>query len=55
MTKFKDHIPELIYLGLLIHIGLVPNYEALDRIATQWFYLSVLNTIGLSIFLFDRI
>ena len=54
MLKYKDYIPELIYLILLISTGLIPNYGALDRIATQWFYLSVINTLGLSIFLFDK-
>lgn len=54
MDKIKNYVPELIYLILLISTGLIPNYGALDRIATQWFYLSLLNTIGLSIFLVDK-
>lgn len=54
MHRYKDYFPEIIYLILFISIGLIPNYGALDRIATQWFYLSVLNSLGLSIFLFDK-
>lgn len=54
MKKYKAHLPELIYIVLLVSTGLMPNYGALDRIATQWFYLSVLNTFGLSVFLFDK-
>ena len=54
MNKYKDYIPELVYIILLVSAGLIPNYGAFDRIATQWLYLSVLNTIGLSVFLFDK-
>ena len=49
----KKNIPGTIYLLLFICTGLIPNYGSLDRIATQWLYLSVLNTIGLIHFLFD--
>ena len=37
---------------MVVFTGLVPNYGALDRIATQWFYLSLINSIGLLYFLF---
>ena len=54
MNKIKNIFPELVYLILLISTGLVPNYGAIDRVATQWLYLSLLNTLGISIFLFDK-
>lgn len=52
MKNLKKFLPHLIYLSLVIATGLVPNYGALDRIATQWLYLSVINTLGLLHFLF---
>lgn len=54
MIKIKQLIPELIFLLLFVSTGLVPNYDALDRIATQWLYLSIINTIGLIYILYDR-
>ncbi len=54
MTLTKKNIPELVFLGLFISTGLVPNYGALDRIATQWFYLSVVNTLGLIYVLYEK-
>ena len=47
MSLIKKNIPELIFLGLFISTGLISNYGALDRIAPQWFYLSLINTLGL--------
>ena len=54
MLELKKSLPEFIYLLLFIPIGLVPEYGALDRIATQWFYLSVLNTYGISYIFFKK-
>lgn len=54
MTLTKKNIPELIFLGFFISTGLVPNYGALDRIATQWFYLSVVNALGLIYVLYEK-
>lgn len=52
MKNLKEFLPSFIYLGLIIGTGLVPNFEALDRIATQWLFLSLINTLGLLHFLF---
>jgi len=52
MKNLKEFLPHFIYLGLIIGTGLVPNFEALDRIATQWLFLSLINTLGLLHFLF---
>lgn len=52
MNGYTKLIPSLIYLLLFIGTGLVPNYGALDKIATQWLYLSIINTIGLIHFLY---
>jgi len=54
MLSIKKNLPELIFLGLFISTGLISNYGALDRIATQWLYLSVINTLGLIYFLNDK-
>ena len=54
MVDFKNTFPEIIYLALFIPIGLIPEYGALDRIATQWFYLSVLNICGLIYIFYDK-
>ena len=54
MTLNRKNITELIFLGLFISTGLVPIYGALDRIATQWFYLSVINTLGLIYVLYEN-
>ncbi len=54
MFSIKRKLPELIFLVLFISTGLISNYGALDRIATQWLYLSVINTLGLIYFLNDK-
>jgi hypothetical protein len=54
MFSIKKNLPELIFLGLFISTGLISNYGALDRIASQWLYLSVINTLGLIYFLNDK-
>ena len=48
----KRNIPAYLFIIMVVFTGLVPNYGALDRIATQWFYLSLINSIGLLYFLF---
>ena len=53
MKPFFKNLPDFIYLALLIGTGLVPNFGALDRIATQWLYLNILNSIFLAYYLFD--
>ena len=54
MTLTKKSISEIIFLGLFISTGLIPNYGALDRIATQWLYLSIINTLGLIYVLYEK-
>ena len=52
MNLKNKNIPAYLFIILVLITGLVPNYGALDRIATQWFYLSVVNSFGLLYFLF---
>ena len=47
MNRVIDFLPGFLFIILFTITGLVPNYGALDRIGTQWFYLSVINTLGL--------
>ena len=43
-------IPSIFVLGFLC-VGFIPNWEAVDKIAPQWLYLSVLNlSCGLYLF-----
>ena len=44
-----------IILTFYLIVGLVPNIEAIDKVATQWFYLNFLNTIVLLILLYLKI
>ena len=44
-----------IILVLYLIVGTVPNIESIDKAATQWLYLNLLNTIVLAVFLFLRI
>ena len=37
----------IIFLVLYSFSGLIPNLGALDRIAPQWFFLSLINSFGL--------
>lgn len=36
-----------LFLALYLVVGIVPNFEAIDKVVTQWFYLNLLNTIAL--------
>ncbi|MEE2723728.1 MAG: O-antigen ligase [Bacteroidota bacterium] len=46
----SNFFPSLLILGFLL-VGFVPNLEAVDKIAPQWLYLSVLNLLcGLFLF-----
>ena len=40
----SNFFPSLLILGFLL-VGFVPNLEAVDKIAPQWLYLSVLNLL----------
>ena len=40
------YIYKIILTSYLL-VGLVPNIEAIDKVATQWLYLNILNTIVL--------
>ena len=43
-------IPSIFVLGFLC-VGFIPNWEAVDKIAPQWLYLSILNlSCGLYLF-----
>lgn len=44
-----------IILTLYLIVGLIPNFEAIDKVVTQWLYLNILNTIVLAVFLFLKI
>ena len=39
-----NFIPSILIIAFLI-VGFVPNLEAVDKIAPQWLYLSVLNLL----------
>jgi O-antigen ligase len=54
MKIYFKHYPSFIYVCLVLSTGLVSNFGALDRIATQWLYLSFVNTIGLVHFLYKE-
>ena len=42
-----------VIIVLYLIVGVVPIFDALDKVVTQWFYLNILNTIAL-IFLYLR-
>ena len=42
-----------VIIVLYLIVGVVPIFDALDKVVTQWFYLNILNTIAL-IFIFLR-
>ena len=47
----SNFLPSLFILGFLL-VGFVPNLEAVDKIAPQWLYLSILNLFcGLFLFM----
>ena len=48
--KTTNFIPSLLILLFLL-VGFIPNWEAVDKIAPQWLYLSLINLIC-GIFLF---
>ena len=39
-----NFIPSVLILAFL-SVGFIPNWEAVDKIAPQWLYLSILNLI----------
>jgi len=49
MKVFKENIIGILFIIILLSIGLIPNYGALDRIAPQWLCLSILNFLGITI------
>jgi len=53
MNSYLKNLPDYIFLSLFLGTGLIPNLGALDRIATQWLYLNVLNSLFLLYYLFD--
>jgi len=47
----SNFIPSLLIIAFLL-VGFIPNWEAVDKIAPQWLYLSVLNLLcGLYLFI----
>jgi O-antigen ligase/Tfp pilus assembly protein PilF len=47
----SNFFPSILILGFLL-VGFIPNWEAVDKIAPQWLYLSVLNLLcGLYLFI----
>lgn len=47
----SNFLPSLFIIGFLL-VGFIPNIEAVDKIAPQWLYLSILNFLcGLFLFL----
>ena len=49
-VDFSNFLPSIFIIAFLI-VGFVPNLSAVDKIAPQWLYLSILNFIsGLYLF-----
>ena len=47
----SNFIPSIFIIGFMC-VGFIPNWEAVDKIAPQWLYLSILNLcIGVYLFL----
>jgi len=47
----SNFLPSLLIIAFLL-VGFIPNWEAVDKIAPQWLYLSVLNLLcGLYLFI----
>ena len=49
----SNFIPSILILAFLL-VGFIPNLEAVDKIAPQWLYLSVLNLICGFFLFFNR-
>ena len=50
----SNFLPSLFILAFLL-VGFIPNLEAVDKIAPQWLYLSVLNFLcGIYLFVFRQ-
>ena len=46
----SNFVPSLMIIAFLL-VGFIPNLEAVDKIAPQWLYLSILNLLcGLYLF-----
>jgi len=43
-----------LFLILYLCIGFIPNWQAVDKIAPQWLVMSILNTISLIYFFYNR-
>jgi len=50
-----NFVPSIFIIGFLC-VGFIPNWEAVDKIAPQWFYLTILNLCcGIYLFLNRKI
>ena len=49
-VDFSNFLPSLFIIAFLL-VGFVPNLSAVDKIAPQWLYLSILNFVS-GIYLF---
>ena len=50
----SNFVPSLFIIGFLL-VGFIPNWEAVDKIAPQWLYLSIINMMcGLYLFTFRK-
>ena len=43
--KTENFIPSILIIAFLL-VGFIPNWEAVDKIAPQWLYLSIINLIS---------
>ena len=50
----SEGLMSYLIVTLYLTIGFIPNWEAVDKIAPQWFILSVLNLISAFFFLYNR-
>ena len=47
----SNFVPSIFIIGFMC-VGFIPNWEAVDKIAPQWLYLSILNLCtGIYLFL----
>jgi len=52
--KNKLSLYSKIFIILYLIIGFLPNFNAVDRIAPQWLYMSIVNLISISIVFYHR-
>ena len=44
-VETKNFIPSLLIIAYLL-VGFIPNIDAVDKVAPQWVYLSIINILS---------